>query len=218
MRSDIRSPYLCSICSRASAPYHVRLVRPDVRRPVKSQFTCKSVRHSVSSSVVTGPHLRSRVVVRPRSSWVYTSLCLFSSRRLSHAFGTLAPAQGGGFHVARPISSRATIFSAKESTHTADWEGDNMNLRHPTIDGVLAPLRPHFRRFHRTAATRPLLDPEVRHHPHVLVLQLVAMEEVHAAGIGVETDQDLDGLPVLEEHGVLPAPLPREDGTAAAAP
>jgi hypothetical protein len=48
----------------------------------------------------------------------------------------------------------------------------------------------------------PLGDFQVRHHPRVLVLELVAVHEVEAA-IGIEADQHLDGLAVLEEDGVL---------------
>src|SRR6266545_7386592 len=60
-------------------------------------------------------------------------------------------------------------------------------------------------------------DFEVGHHAHVFVLELVAVNEVEAC-VSVEADENLDGLKILEENGVLPPPLPREDGSPAAAP
>ncbi len=49
-------------------------------------------------------------------------------------------------------------------------------------------------------------DLEVRHHPGVLVLQLVAVNHVEAILVdgGIEADQDFHGFAVLQEDGVLP--------------
>src|SRR6266498_6002171 len=49
------------------------------------------------------------------------------------------------------------------------------------------------------------------------MFQLVAVQEIEAAE-PVKADEDLDGFAGLQEHGVLPAPLPGKDLVAPAAP
>ncbi len=51
---------------------------------------------------------------------------------------------------------------------------------------------------------------EVGHHAHVLVFELMAVQEVQPF-ISVKANEDLDGFAIFEENGVLPALLPRED-------
>ena len=53
-------------------------------------------------------------------------------------------------------------------------------------------------------------DLEVGHHAHVLVFQLVAVDQVDTLE-PVESDQDLHCLAVLEQYGVLPSLLPGEE-------
>jgi len=58
-------------------------------------------------------------------------------------------------------------------------------------------------------------DFEVRHHPLIFMLELVAVDQV-AAPVSIKANQDVNALPIVEEDSVLPTTLPGEEPAAPA--
>lgn len=72
---------------------------------------------------------------------------------------------------------------------------------------MLAALPTHIRHSVEQERERRLLDGEVHHHPPVLVLQVVAVQQEQPA-VRVEARDHIDLLTGVDQNGVLPAALP----------